>query len=291
MENPGEYLKREREQRGVPLNEISARTRVPMKYLLAIEADDFDSLPSATFVKGFIRSYCKHLGLDDTDALLRYEMFLRERAETGEGAEKALKGPAAPPFSWNTRNLTAALIAAGLVVIVVVYIFSSRGADEERSVVARAPEAATEPEKAPVALPETVVAPAPEAPPAQVAPPKPKERPKEKEPPLQAEAPREAPPVATAVTPAERPVEPRHTLVITAVEVAWIKVRIDGGEPFDVILREGEKVVWKAQETFSLLVGNAGGVEAVYDGTVLPRLGESGKSVSLELPPRPAPGQ
>ncbi|MBI5903719.1 MAG: helix-turn-helix domain-containing protein, partial [Deltaproteobacteria bacterium] len=51
MEDPGENLKREREQRGVTLQKMHEATKVQMKHLEALEADDYSSLPHPTFVR------------------------------------------------------------------------------------------------------------------------------------------------------------------------------------------------------------------------------------------------
>src|SRR5574340_653189 len=90
MESPGEYLKRERELRRASLTSLFEATRIPLKYLEAIEADDYESLPHPTFVKGFIKSYCKYLGLDETDAVLRYEIYMKERSDKAEPSRPAL---------------------------------------------------------------------------------------------------------------------------------------------------------------------------------------------------------
>jgi len=76
METFGEYLKRERTLRQINLKEISAATRINLNILKKIEADDFESLPSPTFVKGFIKAYAKYVGLRTQDAILRYEAYL-----------------------------------------------------------------------------------------------------------------------------------------------------------------------------------------------------------------------
>ena len=89
MEEPGDYLKRERETRGVTLENISRETKVSVKALKALEANDFNALPPYPFVKGFIRSYSKCLGIDGDDAVLRYDAYLREKeADIGKGRKK-----------------------------------------------------------------------------------------------------------------------------------------------------------------------------------------------------------
>ncbi|MEK7841275.1 MAG: DUF4115 domain-containing protein, partial [Deltaproteobacteria bacterium] len=74
------------------------------------------------------------------------------------------------------------------------------------------------------------------------------------------------------------------TLIIEAVKSVWIKTAVDGQEPFEVSLKEGEKVKWNAKEGFSILIGNAGGVNVIFNGEPLGSLGEEGKVVKLVLP-------
>ena len=45
VENFGSYLKHERELRGVPLEEISGATKIHIRFLQALEDNQFDELP------------------------------------------------------------------------------------------------------------------------------------------------------------------------------------------------------------------------------------------------------
>ena len=276
MERPGEYLKRERVLRDVSLESVHEATRVSIKFLVALEADDHETLPHSAFVKGFIQSYAKHLGLDETEAVLRYELFLREKSQQEEPG---------PPRGWQTADSGSAalknsrtiqiLVAVGVVVIVVLYLFSFReGADEAPSVrQSGLPEIATsEVEAVPDKLDAEL-----------------------------ADEPAQEPDVhrAAAVVEPPAPASPppkKHTLVVQAKEDAWIEVTIDGREPFDVLLKADERVVWKASKEFSLVIGNAGGVAIEFDGEDIQLYGESGRVVRLRLPnkdvppaPKPAP--
>ena len=69
----GELLRDERESHRLPLSELAKKTRIRVEYLQALEENDFTSLPAATFVKGFIRSYARVFGFDPQPliALLR----------------------------------------------------------------------------------------------------------------------------------------------------------------------------------------------------------------------------
>lgn len=285
MENPGEYLKREREQREVPLSRIAESTRVPLKSLEALEADDFDSLPHPTFVKGYIKSYCKFLGLDETDAVLRYELFLRDKSvrtedeAAGEGRKKPLHrltpsrmsegAPVSGSGPFSVRYIVTAAVVIAAVAIIYYYTASSK-------------KTAVPPEQAQATSAEAVSAdnaPAPQASQAPLTNGEAALKPSDGARPSDGAKPAEAAVSARATAPGEK-----HSLTASAAEISWIKVVIDDDEPFDVVLRAGEKVSWKADKAFNLVVGNAGGVTIDFDGERLSGLGSSGEVVTLTLP-------
>jgi hypothetical protein len=69
----GEFLRRERELRHIDLDEVAEATKISRRYLEAIEEDQYDRLPGEAFVRGFIRSYVKYIGLDPAETMLMYE--------------------------------------------------------------------------------------------------------------------------------------------------------------------------------------------------------------------------
>jgi cytoskeleton protein RodZ len=73
VENFGSYLKHERELRGVPLEEISGATKIHIRFLQALEDNQFDELPGEVFIKGYIRSYANTIGSDVEEMLNIYE--------------------------------------------------------------------------------------------------------------------------------------------------------------------------------------------------------------------------
>jgi len=68
----GEYLKREREMRGVSLDEITAATRIATRFLQAIEDEHWDQLPGGVFNRGFVRAVARYLGLDEESTVAEY---------------------------------------------------------------------------------------------------------------------------------------------------------------------------------------------------------------------------
>ena len=70
----GEALRSEREKAGVDIPTLSFELRIPKNYLKALESEDYDELPGTTYGFGYIKSYCKFLGIDDTPFLDTYKM-------------------------------------------------------------------------------------------------------------------------------------------------------------------------------------------------------------------------
>src|SRR2546427_748521 len=73
MPSVGSYLRGLRQRRGVSLDEISRSTRIPQRYLEALEGDDFAPLPAPPFTRGFIRAYCQALHESPDEALACYD--------------------------------------------------------------------------------------------------------------------------------------------------------------------------------------------------------------------------
>ena len=53
-----------------------------MRYLEAIEVDDYRRLPGGIFNRSFVRAYAKHIGYDEQQALEEYSTMMHERGET-----------------------------------------------------------------------------------------------------------------------------------------------------------------------------------------------------------------
>src|SRR5436190_9171421 len=60
----GNSLREARLRRRVDFGEAEQATKIRVKYLRALEDEEFGLLPSQTYVKGFLRSYAEYLGLD-----------------------------------------------------------------------------------------------------------------------------------------------------------------------------------------------------------------------------------
>lgn len=91
----GQYLRREREMRGVSLDEVSQETKVKRQFLEVIEAGEHRGLPSPIYVRGFLRSYAACIGLEAGDILQRYQEALDQQAAAE--AQVSTPEPASTP--------------------------------------------------------------------------------------------------------------------------------------------------------------------------------------------------
>ena len=74
----GDKFRKEREKKGISLEDVSNETKISSRMLRAIEDEQFDRLPGGVFNKGFIRAYAKHIGLNEDQAVADYLACLRE---------------------------------------------------------------------------------------------------------------------------------------------------------------------------------------------------------------------
>jgi cytoskeletal protein RodZ len=82
--NFGTFLKEERERRQVSLATISQTTKLSVSSLKLMEAGDLDDLPPDVFVRGFVRSYAKTLGISSSEPLGLLDQILSERRRATE---------------------------------------------------------------------------------------------------------------------------------------------------------------------------------------------------------------
>src|SRR5258706_6656387 len=77
----GSLLSRQREARGLTLDDAERDTRISKRYLQALESEQFEVIPAPVYARGFLRSYSQYLGLDPQEML---SLFPREGAPEPE---------------------------------------------------------------------------------------------------------------------------------------------------------------------------------------------------------------
>ncbi len=118
--NPvGERLRTAREARGLSLEDVVSRTRIPTRHLEAIERGEWDSLPATTYTVGFARSYANVVGLNGSEiaAELRAVLNARQGAEVQPSYYQPADPARMPPkLLVITVLVIIALLAGGYLI-------------------------------------------------------------------------------------------------------------------------------------------------------------------------------
>jgi cytoskeleton protein RodZ len=306
MKSLGEYLRSERLNRGITLEEISRETRISTRMLQAIEDGNTESLPAGVLVKGFLRAYAQKLGLDPETVILRYQDLYEEEGARREALEKFHER--FRPVPTRRRFLIPGAAAALVICLFLAWLLSPKNRHETApptpkasAIVAQEALPTVEPAPSPVPLPTPL--PVASAPPGVPPPMRETVFPSEPSPAGRPEPASIAVPggqAAPAVTPTPGPtsalppragapatpeVQPAgYVLRGEATETTWLKISVDKGRELEYLLQPGEQVRWQAKSGFSLLIGNAAGLRLFLNDKPLKPLGQEGQVVGINLP-------
>lgn len=147
----GERLKAAREARKMRLDDIAAKTRIPIRHLEHIERGEWDSLPAITYCVGFVKAYASSVGLDG----VALGQELREELGVTRDRQMALPDYFEPADPARVPPKSIAMIAAivGILLLIGYGIWRSGMLDgsnvDEAEVVAEAGEEAPPPAQNP----------------------------------------------------------------------------------------------------------------------------------------------
>lgn len=255
MPEIGSSLKAAREKKGITLREVEDATKVRVKYLEALENEDYSILPGRVYAVGFLRSYASYLGLDSDELVKAFNEVLPPQGEeeilmvspavhSGQGKKRAAK-------VWLVLLV---LVLAAVVVFALVWQTRLAGISGEES---PQPEAGI-PENPPV----SEITPGGEPPAPGTSPGI--GLPAEPQPP--AAGPPQAKPVTVEVRVRERE--------------CWMEVRVDGRLEYSGILRAGEGQFFSGEQEVRIKFGAAGAVEVLQDGQPVGPMGRPGQVVT-----------
>src|SRR4051812_16728019 len=112
----GNSLREAREKRGIEIAQVEQATKIRGKYLRQLEDEQFDTLPSETYVKGFLRTYADYLGLDGQLYVDEYS----SRFVIGEEVVRPRRSP--QPDARDRRRLERNLVVLVLTAIAIVTV-------------------------------------------------------------------------------------------------------------------------------------------------------------------------
>lgn len=228
----GPKLKAARQAKGWSLDAVAQQTRIPKKYLDAMEADRLDDLPALVYLRGFLKGYCDHLEIpfeplwDAINPNAPAPAAPAPQAPAGKAGTAAPKTaspstpppaarPAAPPPSrhHHEEEKSSPAGAAVLVVSIVVALGAFIWLRQHKS---------------------------------------------------------ELPPQTSTPAALEPSVEPaRPELTIVAEDETWLSVKADGALVFEGRMPKGARQAWQARRGFLLRAPQPGRLSVLLNGATV----------------------
>ena len=284
----GQLLRSTRETKGQTLEDVERVTRIRVKHLAALEADQFAALPSAAHVRGFLKNYAQHLGLDTAALLAAYEaqrhkrplLSLRPAPKPPPMIVQGPSRPKVPPLKIATpaagtqpnravlpgrtpqvrvrrrpRLISADVLFALVITVLMVGLLWWGGTQVASTLGVEA--------TATVSLLAGLNTPDPLAVAATGA----------------AEATLQALPTETPVPPTPAGVFSGVNVTVSAELRTWVSVKVDGTEAFAGILAPGESRDFVGLQVVEVTTGNGRGTRVIFNGVDQGLLGELGEVV------------
>ena len=123
-ESLGQYLQRQRTEKGVDLFQAAEETRIPQPTIQAMENGDYASLPADAFARGFYAIYARFLELDTREVLERYT---RERGIALKNQKHTVQAPSVlgnsvSPMAERPLVTPLSMLACGLVILILLTV-------------------------------------------------------------------------------------------------------------------------------------------------------------------------
>jgi len=125
----GNTLREARVRRNLTLQQVEEDTKIRVKYVQAMENEDFDLMPGVTYVKGFLRTYATYLGLDPDVILGEYT----SRSGSYQRDHEPFGGVSmlGAPRSHRRRNTLLFIAVMCVLVLAVIYVLGMNGDETE----------------------------------------------------------------------------------------------------------------------------------------------------------------
>lgn len=233
----GEALSSARRSAGKTIADMESATRIRGRMINALEKGEYDMLPAPAYVRGYIISYAKFLGIDPEPLLKQFA------EESGEASREAMRLPEqVVPRRHETHALpyqAGVIIVAGIIVVALAVWGIGRltGGDTETVPLPPVPEATSTVEPGITESTAAVVS-------------------------------------SESLDPAEvSPSELGDPFTLT-VEIAqdgasWLKVTVDGLIAYEGTLAGGQSKEWEVTDSATLRVGKPTAVTVLRDGTAV----------------------
>jgi cytoskeletal protein RodZ len=317
----GEKLRRERELRGITLEEVAIATKIGTRSLRALEEEKFSQLPGGIFNKGFVRAYARYVGIDEEQAVGDYMTANQDSASSDEIniAVVARQFEASRDAGYGARKHGATTLVWSLVAVFALVSASVGGwpylarwmahrAEARKQTLQPASMTALQ-----ASLPQPVQAasnsqapPSLSANPAQAingsAPPAGVADSQNSAPPLAAGDPQPSVAPAEVNKPAMTPdaaaavggkkkkaAATSFSLVLTAKQRCWVSIQVDGKQVMEDTMdpesSDTRERSFQARDRLVVVAGNPAGIDVTFNGQSMGRIGPTNARQTITFTP------
>lgn len=265
----GAELKAERERKGLTIQDIERETSIRASYLEALEQEKYDALPNEVYVKGFIRNYADFLHLDA-------EKLVQEYREAIHGADVAPIPKANPattslvnesaPFSSGSdfherveksakKQIIFMTVAAVVIVFVgsIYYFFGDDPAAEKPAQTAQNSQTqSTQAQNASSTAQNNQSA-------------------------------TQQPASVQTIGNTANASAGQADVTAKLTDRCWMQVIADGKTVYEGTAEANQTMRWTAKDSIIIIAGNAGAVNATYNGQNVGKLGKTGAVVEKKF--------
>lgn len=235
MSSVGEILAAERRRQGKTIADVEDATKIMSRTLDAIEHARYEALPPPAYVKGYLQSYAKFLGLEEKPILDAYkkEAFLVDADERLRLPDRAV---VVRREQLHTVPLRTWLVIVAIVVVLGLALWAISGLTGSDEVSTTIPPVTT-------STPATTGSPEP------------------------GETTETANPAGTATTTGDS-----FTMTVTVAEgtASWLRVTVDGLKAYEGTLAGGETKEWTVADVATVIIGKPASVVVTRDGVEVP---------------------
>ncbi len=236
----GERFRAAREARGLSLSDVAEQIRIRSVYLAAIEEENWPTIGAPVYVRGFLRTYARFLGIDPEETVAAFN-----RTHPPGSPAQPLPGSeeSSAREEGSRRGSVLIWVAATVAVLLIAFVTYNELTMHRAAVTA-----------------STV------SPPAGAA--------------AAGAAPTGATPSPPVPTPTPVPAGPGgpRSLALVLSAPSWLRVTVDGDVSMEGTFPAGTSKTFHGRNAL-VRIGNAGGVEVYVDGKDVGKLGKSGDVV------------
>ena len=239
----GERFRAAREARGLSLSDVSEQIRIRSVYLAAIEEENWSAIGAPVYVRGFLRTYARFLGLDPEEVVAAFNTAGPGPSQPAPAPERPPRSgyvaPLVPPEEQGSRGAPLIWLAGVVAVLLVAFVVYNE------LTMRRQPGSPLAVATATPALPSNS--------------------------PSEAPAPSESPSAAPGL-------DGPNSIALVLSAASWLRVTVDGNVSMEGTFPAGTSKTFHGKSAL-VRIGNAGGVEIFVDGKDVGKLGKPGDVV------------